>query len=403
LTRPQRNPRRSYGTGSLFTHRGKWYGQWLVGGRLIKRAIGPKREPGSRHGLTKRQAEAELRRRIQEVRSAPPGEHLTLEEAGERYIRHVEVVLERKPTTVSDYRSMLRCHLAPHFGQKGIDKITTEDISAYMAAKASEGLQTKTISNHLNFAHGLFGFAVDKKWATANPVASVSRPRVSGADPDIRYLDRDQIEALLRAVPDDRLGPTDRVLYLTATMAGLRQGELIALRWQDVDWTAGVIRVRRSFTRGQFGTPKSKRSTRAVPMADRLGGELERHFQGSDYQADEDLVFAHPDTGGPYDASKMRKRFKAGLKAAGVRPVRLHDLRHSYGTAMAAAGAPLRALQEWMGHKDYKTTEIYADYAPDPSQGARWAEAAFGAGIETGIDLSTSESNSDQDAVPEDA
>ena len=94
-------------------------------------------------------------------------------------------------------------------------------------------------------------------------------------------------------------------------MAGLRQGELIALRWQDIDWTAGVIRVRRTYTRGQFGTPKSKRSSRAVPMADRLAGELERHFQRSNYQAEDDLVFCHPDTGHPYDASRSRKRFKA--------------------------------------------------------------------------------------------
>jgi hypothetical protein len=66
--------------------------------------------------------------------------------------------------------------------------------------------------------------------------------------------------------------------------------------------------------------------------------------------------------------------------------------RDSYGTAMAAAGAPLRALQDWMGYRDYKTTSIYADYAPDPSQGARWAEAAFGAGTNLGTNLSATES-----------
>jgi integrase len=161
--------------------------------------------------------------------------------------------------------------------------------------------------------------------------------------------------------------------------------------------------VRRTYTRGRFGTPKSKRSSRAVPMADRLGGELERHFQRSRYQADADLAFAHPDTGAPYDASKMRKRFKAALERAGVRAVRFHDLRHSYGTAMAAAGAPLRALQEWMGHKSAQTTELYRDYSPDPSQGAKWAEAAFGAGIKSGINLSASERNSEQRGVPENA
>jgi integrase len=77
------------------------------------------------------------------------------------------------------------------------------------------------------------------------------------------------------------------------------------------------------------------------------------------------------------DSSKLQKRFKKATKRAGLRPVRFHDLRHTFGTRMAAAGAPLRAIQEWMGHSDYRTTTIYADYAPDPTQGARYAAAAF--------------------------
>ncbi len=182
----------------------------------------------------------------------------------------------------------------------------------------------------------------------------------------------------MRAVPDDTLGRMEGALYLTAAMTGLRQGELVALRWQDVDWAAGVVRVRRSFSRGEFGTPKSRRSSRAVPLADRVATELERHFQGSAFQADTDLVFAHPGTGSPYDASRLRKRFKRAVAAAGIRNVRFHDLRHTFGTRMAASGAPLRALMEWMGHRDLATTLVYADYAPDPAQGASFARLAFG-------------------------
>src|SRR5207302_7745181 len=92
---------------------------------------------------------------------------------------------------------------------------------------------------------------------------------------------------------------------------------------------------------------------------------------------DEDLVFAHPHTGNPYDGSKILKRFKEAMAAAGLRDARFHDLRHTFGTRMAAAGAPLRFIQEWMGHRDYKTTSVYADYAPDPSQGAQYAARAF--------------------------
>ena len=223
---------------------------------------------------------------------------------------------------------------------KGIDRITPDDRAAYMAAKTQGGLSIKTVSNHLNFAHGLFSFAVKRGWARDNPVAVLDRPRVGGPNPDIRYLDPEELEALLRAVPDDDLGETERILYLTATMTGLRQGELVALRWRDVDWTAGVIRVRRNYTRGQWGTPKSRRSSRAVPMADRVAGGLDRHFKASGWQGDDDLAFAHPVLGTVLDASKLRKRFARALERAGVRPVRFHDLRHTFGTRIGCCGRP---------------------------------------------------------------
>lgn len=91
------------------------------------------------------------------------------------------------------------------------------------------------------------------------------------------------------------------------------------------------------------------------------------------------------------------------MSRAGVREVRFHDLRHSYGTAMAAAGAPLRSLMEWMGHADLKTTLIYADYSPGQAQGAAYAEAAFGAGTNSGTNLSESEHNSEQESTPKHA
>jgi integrase len=184
------------------------------------------------------------------------------------------------------------------------------------------------------------------------------------------------VEALLRAAPDDPLGQIERVMYLTAAMTGMRQGELFALRWRDVDWSARRIRVRRNFVRGEFGTPKSKRSSRSVPLASRVATELELLSQQSRWKGDDDLVFAHPETGRPIDRSKLLKRFKSTLRRADVRAVRFHDLRHTFGTRMAAQGMPMRVLQELMGHRDFKTTLIYADYAPSERE-AEWVEEAF--------------------------
>jgi integrase len=354
------------------------YGKWRINGRQVMRKLGPCRRPGTRDGLTRAQAEARLRELMAQTGVPASPERLTFDQVGQRYLHHLEDVMQRKRTTIQDYRIMLRGHLGPYFGSTDLAKLTPRDVDAYIAAKRRGGLSVKTITNHLDFAHGVLAFALKRGWVPLNAVAMTDRPPSPPANPDIRFLDREELEALLRAATGDLLGPTDRVLWLTAAMTGLRQGELAALRWRDVDWSVGLIRVRRSYSRGQYTTPKSRRSSRAVPMADRVAGELERHFQRCAYIHDDDLVFCHPHSGRPSDASKSRVRFKDALKRAGLRPLRFHDLRHTDGTRMAAAGTPLRTLQGWMGHRDYKTTEIYADFAPDPTQGALWAQRAFG-------------------------
>jgi integrase len=155
------------------------------------------------------------------------------------------------------------------------------------------------------------------------------------------------------------------VLFLTAALTGLRKGELVALCWRDIDWQSRRIRVRRNYTRGAFGTPKTRRSTRAVPMADQLAGVLDRHYKQSAWQTDDDLVFARPTTGGVMAKSNLSRRMKTALRAAGLDTThRFHDLRHTFGTRAAASGVPMRTLQEWLGHRDFSTTLIYADYAP---------------------------------------
>jgi len=169
------------------------------------------------------------------------------------------------------------------------------------------------------------------------------------------------------------------VLYLAAALTGLRQGELLGLKWLDIDFHASRVRVADNFTRGKMDTPKSHEG-RSVPMAARLARDLAALREQTHFMQDDDLVFCHPETGHVLDPSKMRTRFKDALVEAKARTITFHELRHTFGTQMAAAGAPLRAIQEWMGHADAKTTEIYRHYAPDPTHGAALVERAFGNG-----------------------
>jgi integrase len=283
----------------------------------------------------------------------------------------------RKPSTIEAYSYWLRIHIIDHFGPTPVSEITRDDVRAFAAALERKGLAPKSRANALGTLHSLIEFALDEGWTTGeNPVKRVPKPAIAATDPDIHFLETEEVEALLRAVPDDPLGRVERVMYLTAAMTGMRQGELFALRWRDVDWAAQRIRVRQNYVRGEFGTPKSKRSSRSVPLANRVAGELDLLFKDSMRKGDDDLVFAHPETGKPIDRSKLLKRFKAALRRAEVREVRFHDLRHTFGTRMAAQGVPMRVLQEMLGHRDFKTTLIYADYAPSERE-AEWVEAAF--------------------------
>ena len=287
-----------------------------------------------------------------------------------------KATLGRKKATVEAYRSWNRVHFEPFFGGATVDRIDRRLVEAFDSDLARKGLSPKSRRNALGILHSAFDFAVREGWASKNPVKEIDQPRLGGTDPDIRFLELEQVEALLRATPDDDLGRIERVMYLTAAMTGMPQGELLALRWIDVDWAAGRVRVRRNFVRGEFGTPKSRRSSRSVPLATRAACDLESLYQTTAYRADQDLVFAHPHTGKPIDRSRLLKRFKVAVRNAGVRDMRFHDLRHTFGTLMAAQGVPMRTLQEMLGHRDFKTTLIYADYAPSATE-VQWVESAF--------------------------
>lgn len=375
--------RRSYGTGSLYTRedsagRETYYGRWWAGGSPTRRALGLKRVPGSSEGLTARQAERALSKLMHETpRRTPVSESLNIEELGKRYVQDVER-RGLKLASVTAVKSAVRVRMVPFFEDKALARYTARDVQAFVTKLEDDELSNKTIRNYVGILSAMFKYAVRKKLAPTNPCADVELPaKDEYTSDDIHFLRPEEVHALVRCAVSGAYDAIDRALYITAAMTGLRQGELLALRWRDVDWPASSVRVRSNYVLGEFGTPKSKRSSRGVPMADDVGGELDRHFKASSYTAEDDLVFADPYTGEPLKRGALMRRYRRALKAAKLNPEhRFHDLRHTFGTAMAAAGVPLRTLQEWMGHRDIATTQIYADYAPKPNEAAQ-VTAAF--------------------------
>jgi integrase len=377
--------KRGYGSGALYERGGVWYGRWrAASGTQPHRRIGMARKPGSRDGLTRSQAERELRRLMDEEviiravdRAAP-----TMAELGDMLGARLRS-LGRKRSTIETVESHVRVHIAPWFRERGADELDEGDVEVFVGALGRKGSSPKTIRNVMGTLHSIFELARRRKIVRSNPCQIVDLPKADSGDAPMRFLEQIELDAVLRASPSPDCAAVERdwwrverVMYLTAAMSGMRQGELLALRWADIDWAAQKVRVHANYVRGQFGSPKSKRSIRAVPLGRRLVRELDALHRESAWGADEDLVFANPHTGGPMDRSKVLKRFKAACGRAGVKQVRFHDLRHTFGTRIAASGqVPMRSLQEWMGHRDFKTTQIYADYQP----GAREAELVDGA------------------------
>ena len=343
-----------------------WY---TADGRRVQRKVGQARTAGRSDGLTKAQAEKALRR-IREVdspRALARARRVTMEEGGAELCRRLELKGRKKShrlTVASD----LRNHIVPFFGDRTLDRITPDDIERYIAVK-QRTLAIKTIRNHIVTMHSVFEAGLRKGWCQTNPVKLADRPVIRTTETRIKYLDQDELEKLLVVpYPDDAFGRIEPTLYLTAAMTGLRQGELLGLRWRDIDFEARRVRVVSPFVRGEFGDPKSEGSGRSVPLAERAAVALRELREQSMYPRDRDLVFCHPDTGNPLDRSKLVRRFKQAIVRADVHHVTFHELRHTFGTRMAAAGTPLRTLQHWMGHADSKTTQVYAHYQPSEGE-----------------------------------
>jgi integrase len=399
--------KRLAGTGHVYEKWGSYYGRWRApDGRLLNRKIGGARTPGGRDGLTHAQAERQFRILLEREARSPrpaPGAHVpTVDEVATSLRERLEL-----RGTSKSYREnceyMQRVHISPTLGDRKVTEITREDVEALARALLKKMLAPKSVRNILGFLHAVFEHAIDRGWVRENPVRRAEKPRRrrSAANPDLQFLAAGELEAVLRAIPDkvvvrkpatirrgrpgaapppspDVLGPVLRVVILTAAMTGLRRSELLGLRWRDIDWTSQRIRVRNTFVRGEHSAAgKSELSTRrSVPLASRLARELDLWSHRTTYASDDDLVFAHPDKGAALDGTKVSKRFKAACVDAGVRPVRFHDLRHTFATRLAASGTPIRTIQEFLGHADAKTTQIYAHYAPSEHE-VELVDAAF--------------------------
>jgi len=238
-----------------------------------------------------------------------------------------------------------------------LEDLTEQEIDRWASQLgADRPLSNATKRKIIVIFHGVMARACRVYRLPVNPVANVEKPRLA-APGAIDVFNPEEVHALVRAAASEQ----DAAIYLTAAFTGLRQGELVALRWRDVDFAGSYIRVTASYTNGELSTPKSGK-VRSVPMAPEVGEALARLGQRDLFVGPDDLVFVGL-VGGHLDASALLRRYRAALRAAGLRPLRFHDLRHTFGTRVIGH-ADIRRVQEWMGHADVQTTMRYLHYAP---------------------------------------
>jgi integrase len=349
-----------------------WYAKYrLPDGRQVQKKIGAawteRGRPPAGH-FTTRLAEAWLRDVLDQARRGTlPGmvrTGATFADAAADYLRYIEHDRGRKPSTVRGYRSAIEVHLLPAFGALPLENVTTEAIERWLAGYAGSARSRNKLLIEM---HGILGRARKVYGLRENAAADVEKfqARPSG---DIQVFSPEEVWALVRAAGSEQ----DGALFLTAAFTGLWMGELLALRWRDVHFPGNTIRVRASYYLGQLTTPKSGK-VRAVPLAPDVATALAQLGRREHWLGDDDLVFVG-ETGSYLDGSALRRRYKDALGRAALRPLRFHDLRHTFGTRMIAK-ADIRRVQEWMGHTDIQTTMRYLHYAPHAEDAALVGEA----------------------------
>ena len=232
--------------------------------------------------------------------------------------------------------------------------------------------------------HAVFERAKKTQRVTVNQMDDVERLRVRYVPEDYSFYTPEEVMALVRETEhpsDDTAGSQqDAAIFLTAAFTGLRMGELLALRVRDVDFVADAIRVLGSYDfEAGVGTTKGGRG-RSVPMVGEVATTLARLLQRDRFTAPDDAVFVN-DTGGHVDGSALRRRYKAAQKRAALRPIRFHDLRHTFGSLSITVGST-RDVQEWLGHADARTTARYVHYRKRTDEAQRLAQA-FKIGLTT--------------------
>lgn len=268
-----------------------------------------------------------------------------------------------KYATQEHYKYVLGVHLVPMFGDYRLCDISREAIQTFLSTKLQSGLSWKTVSHLRNAMGKVLGTAEEWGYVQENPARKTKLPRRAPKEESV-ILSPEQLRNLIT-----HLSEPARSLVLLLATTGLRIGELLALRWGNVNLQSRVLRVKETVYDGHFGTPKTKRSLRAIPIGDSATAVLSG-LQPQQPNANV-LVFSTRKGTPLCRRNLLRRDLQPACEAAGLPVITWHSLRHSNATLLDAVGAPLGTVQALLGHATPEVTrEIYLHSIPEDQRRA---------------------------------
>jgi integrase len=350
-----------------------WIGRYRIVGKDSARVLGKawtKRSRAPEGYLTRSEAEEALRRLLaSEAATVKASEGMTFGQVADAYLESLEARIRSgsfRASTLRTYSNIIEKELRPRWGELPIASVTRQDIAEYRAELAARNLAATTLNQSRAIVRGIFVLAVERFGLDDDPSVAFKRAKTRRATSGkIGFYPPDEVMRLVEHAESEQ----DAAVLLTAAFTGLRASELRALRWRSVDFAGSLIHVERGFTdEGGEDLPKSYR-VRSVPLMPQVALALTKLRTREFFTDDDDLVFCNQ-VGNVLDYDALSRRYRATQKRAGLRPLRFHDLRHSFGT-MAVRQFPITDVQTWMGHADIATTRKYIHYAPQPEAAAR--------------------------------
>ena len=333
---------------------------------------------------------------------------VTFREVAHAYLTWLEEVKDAAPSTLRSHRSDLRERgeayqrgrgktsgfIMAGLGDVPAAKVTAEQVDDVLDAVAASGAGARSVNRRREIIVAVLNFGMKSsrfklRFADGNPAAGSQRRRLPQAAA-LEFYTPEDVEALARALtaglhrpPEDRAARAsyeigqdhqDAEAVRVSAYLGLRQGELLALRWQDVNWTTATVTVSRTVSATVERNTTKGRKVRIVPLSDPAAAALNRLSRRNEFTDPGELVLCNG-FGRRLDGSALRRRFNRARDAAGLRDLRWHDLRHSFGSQLVASGIDLEDVRDAMGHAHLATTGRYLHARPATQRAAAYTRA----------------------------